>query len=193
MMDNLGDGIEGRMAARLKARRIELGLSMGELAERSGVSKAMIAKIEAVATSPTAVLLGRLCHGLGITLSALMASVEDEATDVARAAQQPYWRDPDTGLRRTVVSPPSPLGSVEIARIHLPAGAQVEYPTPPAVSFVQHLLIEAGELHFTIGERGTRLVAGDCLVARIDRPTAFAAPDADTGYLVIVERHGSAG
>ncbi|MGZ4401110.1 MAG: helix-turn-helix domain-containing protein [Gaiellaceae bacterium] len=63
------------MAERLRARRLELGLSLAELARSSGVSKAMIAKVEATASSPTAGVLGRLCNGLGITMSALMAAV----------------------------------------------------------------------------------------------------------------------
>jgi basic membrane lipoprotein Med (substrate-binding protein (PBP1-ABC) superfamily) len=65
------------MAAELRRRREELGLSLGGLSELSGVSKAMIGKIEAGGTSPTAGLLGRLCAGLGITLSALMAAAEE--------------------------------------------------------------------------------------------------------------------
>ncbi|MEK9970656.1 MAG: helix-turn-helix transcriptional regulator, partial [Ferrovibrio sp.] len=59
----------------MKARREEQGLSLADLAERSGVSKAMISRIERREASPTAALLGRLCAGLDITLSGLMAAV----------------------------------------------------------------------------------------------------------------------
>src|SRR5258708_4842683 len=98
--------MERRIAQGVKLRREHLGLSANDLAERSGVSRAMVSKIERLAVSPTAALLGRLCNGLGITLSSLIASAETAAgPPVARAAEQPVWRDPDTGLRRTMVSP----------------------------------------------------------------------------------------
>src|ERR1041384_8165748 len=82
-----------RMAERLRARRLELGLSLGELAALSGVSKAMIAKVESTTSSPTAGVLGRLCAGLGITMSALLAAVETADATQLTTADQPRWRD----------------------------------------------------------------------------------------------------
>ena len=60
---------ERRIAEGIKKRREALGLSANDLAERTGVSRAMVSKIERLDVSPTAVLLGRLCNGLGMTLS----------------------------------------------------------------------------------------------------------------------------
>ncbi|MFS2051678.1 helix-turn-helix domain-containing protein, partial [Variovorax sp. CT11-76] len=58
--------IDALIAHRLLALRQTQGLSLSELAERSGVSKAMISKVERAQSSPTAVLLGRLAAGLGV-------------------------------------------------------------------------------------------------------------------------------
>lgn len=183
------DALERRMAERLRARRAELDLSLAEVAQRSGVSKAMVARVETGAASPTAGLLGRLCAGLGITMSSLMAAVEQEDATVLAAADQPRWVDPATRLERTAVSPPTAFGRVEIARLRLPAGAAVDYPAPPAVAFSQHVVGIAGELRFTVGERTFDVRAGDCVAARIDRPTRLEAPGPDDAeYLVVVER-----
>ena len=179
------------MAERLRARRLELGLSLGDLAELSGVSKAMIAKVEATASSPTAGVLGRLCSGLGITMSALMAAVETEEATRLAAAEQPRWRDPATGLERVAVSPRTSFSAVEVARLRLPPGTVVDYPTPPSIAFAQHLVGVAGELRFTVGRSIFVVGPGDCVAARIDRPTRLAALGADAAeYLVIVERAG---
>ena len=60
-----------RLGRRLKATRLMRGLTLEQLAERSGVSRAMISRVERGESSPTAALLDRLCAGLGIVLSAL--------------------------------------------------------------------------------------------------------------------------
>ena len=54
------DDAEKRLAQRLRDEREQRGWSLGDLAERSGVSKAMLSKIERSEASPTAALLGRL-------------------------------------------------------------------------------------------------------------------------------------
>lgn len=182
------DVIEHRIAANLKTRREGLGLSLGQLAAQSGVSKAMIAKVESGASSPTASLLGRLCAGLGVTLSTLMNSVE--AADVAlfAAANQPTWRDSETGLTRTLVASASAHSTTEIARLVLPAGTSVEYGVIPRAPLRQHIYLLAGTLEFAIGGESTVLGPGDCLFAVIDRPTQFHVPGDDAAeYLVIQE------
>lgn len=191
MTTMVSDGIGERIAGRLRAHRLELGLSLADLAERSGVSKAMIGKVEAATSSPTAGVLGRLCGGLGITMSALMAAVETEDATLLPAADQPRWRDPETGLERVAVSPRTPAGNVEIARLRLPAGAAVDYPAPPGVAFAQHVVGVGGRLRFTVGRRSFDVGPGDCVAARIDRPTRLEAVGTDPAeYLVIVEGAG---
>jgi transcriptional regulator with XRE-family HTH domain len=177
------------MSERLRARRLELGLSLGDLAELSGVSKAMIAKVEATTSSPTAGILGRLCSGLGISMSALMAAVESEDATELLAADQPRWRDRATGLERVAVSPRTSFSAVEVARLRLRAGAVFDFPTPPSVAFAQHVVGVAGRVRFTLGERSFVVGPGDCVAARIDRPTRFEVlGDEPAEYLVIIER-----
>jgi transcriptional regulator with XRE-family HTH domain len=185
------DEMNVRIAERLRSRRLELGLSLGELAQLSGVSKAMIGKVEASTSSPTAGVLGRLCAGLRITMSALMAAIETEDATQLLAADQPRWRDPETGLERVAVSPRTPSSAVEVARLRLPAGTVVSYPTPPEIAFSQHILGVSGRVRFTVGERSFDVGPGDCVAARIDRPTRFEVLGADPAeYLAIVERAG---
>jgi transcriptional regulator with XRE-family HTH domain len=182
------DNIESRIASNLRRKREEIGLSLGQLAERSGVSKAMIAKVESCASSPTAGLLGRLCAGLGVTLSGLMMSAESADVGMHPAGSQPIWRDPETGLERVLVAPSSARSSVEIARLTLPAGAVVEYELVPTRLIRQHLVGIAGRLIFTIGGETNTIGPKDCLFAVIDRATRLEAPGPDPAeYYVIQE------
>jgi transcriptional regulator with XRE-family HTH domain len=182
--------MEQRIAAGLRRRREELSINVAELAARSGVSRAMISKIERLQVRPTAALLGRLCNGLGITLSALIASAEGPASaPIARADKQLAWRDPETGLRRTMVSPPDASARVEIVRIELPAQAEVEYDAQRRSFYAQQVVVLEGKLTIRRGAQTVELARDDCMQMGLDEPIAFANRGRRTcRYLVVVSR-----
>src|SRR5919106_6258055 len=103
------------IATTVQAARRSRGLSVEELAQRSGVSRAMIGKIERRQAQATAALLGRLSAALGMTLSELVAHAERDDRRLLRAAEQPAWTDPVSGYVRRALSPPAgtPLELVE--------------------------------------------------------------------------------
>src|SRR5712692_5182361 len=102
-MSVLLDDPAPRIAARLLLERDSRGWSLAYLAERSGVSKATISKIEREEVSPTAVILVRLAGAFDLTLAGLLLRAEGEGERLSRAAEQPVWRDPETGYLRTQV------------------------------------------------------------------------------------------
>src|SRR6202043_590120 len=75
-MSTIVDDLDSRLGARLKIERERRGWSLTDLAQRSGVSRAMINKVERGEASPTASLLGRLSGAFGVTLSTLLARIE---------------------------------------------------------------------------------------------------------------------
>jgi len=183
------DVMERRIAEGIKKRRDALGLSANDLAERSGVSRAMVSKIERLEVSPTAALLGRLCNGLGITLSSLIASAETSAgPPIARASEQPAWRDPDTKLLRTMISPRNTGSRVEIVQVELPSGAEVKYDAVRN-GYDQHLFILQGKLTLVEGDETIELGAGDCMHSRVDTAHVFANHGRTAcKYLVVIAR-----
>ena len=109
-MSIIGDDTGTRIARRLRLERDARGWSLADLAERSGVSKATISKIEREELSPTAVILVRLASAFDLTLAGLLVRAEGEGAQplLSRAADQPVWRDPATGYsRRQVFGRPS--------------------------------------------------------------------------------------
>ncbi|WP_210491424.1 XRE family transcriptional regulator [Patulibacter sp. SYSU D01012] len=177
------DDLTAALAGELRDARAAQGLSVAALAERSGVSRAMIAKVERGEAQPTAVLLGRLVAALGLTLSELLGRVEGGDQRLRRAADQPRWTDPASGLRRRALSPPgTPL---ELVEVELPPGAGVRYPADAATYVHQQVWVLDGALDVTEGSREHRLRAGDCLA--FGGPTANAFRTAGPGpcrYLV---------
>jgi len=160
-MSLLLDDTATRIAGRLRLERETRGWSLADLAERSGVSKATISKIEREEVSPTAVILIRLAGAFNLTLAGLLLRAEGQER-LTRATEQPVWRDPDTGyLRKQVFSRPDhPL---EIIRVELPAGQRVLLPASSYAHIRQAVWVQAGQL--VIIEAGERreLGTGDCL------------------------------
>jgi transcriptional regulator with XRE-family HTH domain len=155
------DSLTSSLAEAVQTARLARGLSQNALAERSGVSRAMIVKVEQGSAQPTAVLLGRLCAALGITLSELVARAELGARRLIRAADQVIWTDPDSGYRRRVVSPAG--AGLELVEIEMPPGAEVSFPAAAYASICQQIWILAGQLHLQEGDMLHELAEGDCL------------------------------
>ncbi len=190
-MDAVSTEVDERLAATLRSAREERGWSLGELSERSGVSKAMISKVERGEASPTAALLGRLSGALGRTLSELLAAAEDGAAGasrLARRAEQPVWCDPESRYRRRAVSPAG--SGVQVVEVELPRGRSVAYPADAYTFIEQQIWVLAGTLTFVEGEEEHVLAEGDCLrLADRPQPCTFANRGRTAvRYAVVVSR-----
>lgn len=182
------DNLTSRLAERVRLEREARSWSLSDLAEKSGVSRAMISKIERGEASPTAVLLGRLSGAFGLTLSSLLARAEAPSEFLRRQADQPVWRDPETGFTRRAISPTGEAG-LELVDAELPPGAQISYPASSYAFIRQQIWLRSGVLDFREGETTTRLEAGDCLELGPPRDCSFSNPGSEPArYLVVVVR-----
>lgn len=176
------------LATSLRGARLALGLSVSALAKRSGVSRAMIAKVEHAEAQPTAVLLGRLSAALGMTLSELVAQAEGDDRRLVRAADQPRWVDPQSGYERRAISPAAGA-PLELVEVELPASAQVSYPADAYAFIHQQIWVLHGRLVFCEGKTKHDLRAGDCLQLGPPAPCTFHNPGPRScRYLVALTR-----
>jgi transcriptional regulator with XRE-family HTH domain len=187
-MTTIVDDLSERIARRLRLERDGRNWSLADLAERSGVSKAMISKIERAEVSPTAVILVRLAAAFDLTLAGLMLRAEGQGERLIRANEQPVWRDPDSGyLRKQVFSRPDhPL---EIIRVELPAAQRVVLPASSYAHIRQVVWVQAGSL--VLIEAGERHVlgVGDCLGFGSPSEVTFAnETSAPCVYVVVLAR-----
>ena len=187
-MDRIVDEAEHRIAQRVRLERDARGWALADLAERSGVAKATISKIERAEISPTAVTLLRLAGAFDLSLAGLLLRAEGEGERLSRAADQPLWRDPASGyLRRQIFGRPDhPL---ELVQVEMPAGQSVTLPASSYARIRQLLIVQTGAL--TLTECGVRhvLAAGDCLGFGAPSEVVFANETAaPCTYLVLVAR-----
>ncbi|GAA3783091.1 XRE family transcriptional regulator [Streptomyces phyllanthi] len=179
--------VDARLARRLGELRAEHGWSLGELAERSDVSRSALSRAERGETSPTAAQLNRLCNVYGRTMSQLLSEVESEPVTVVRANEQSVWEDGASGFVRRSVSPPCPGLRGELVEGRLVAGADIAYDRPPVPGLEQHIWVLDGTLHFTAQDVEHHLAAGDCLRLRVWGPTRFRCPGpGDVRYALAV-------
>jgi transcriptional regulator with XRE-family HTH domain len=169
--------MDASVADRLRTLRSARGLTLDELAHRSGVSRAMISRIERGEASPTAALLGRVCAALGLSLARFFAAGGDEASPVARAAEQPVWRDPASGYVRRNVAPRPPGSTIDIVEVTFPPGERVHFENPWMARPVEQVVwVLDGVLDLTTGGETHRLETGDSLHMRLDSPNSFHNP-----------------
>ena len=178
--------IDATLGARIKLERESRGWSLTDLAQRAGVSRAMIHKIERGESSPTANLLGKLSGAFGLTISTLIARAETHGGRLLRLSDQPVWTDPETGYIRRHVSPQSDL-PLELVRVTLPSGKTVPMPRS-AFAFLRQLIhVLDGELTFVEGSVRHRMASGDCLELGPPADCAFVNESAaDCTYLVVL-------
>ncbi|OLP59089.1 DNA-binding protein [Xaviernesmea oryzae] len=187
---SLSDPIDSRLGHRLKHLRQMQRLTLDGLAERAGVSRAMISRIERGEASPTAQLLNRLCAALDTTLSRFFAQEDGAGDPLSRREAQRLWRDPATGYLRRSVSPERTGSPVDIIEVEFPAHGRVVF--DPHVfdgGTTQHVWVLQGAMRLTSGDVTCDLQAGDCLFMRLDDGQIFENPHAEPArYAVILHR-----
>src|ERR671914_507689 len=96
----------GEVGTRVRALRESLGLSLRDLAERSGVSAPMLSQVERGSTSPTLAVAGKIAGGLELTLSQLLRLDEGGHVVIVRAGQGRTRRRDGHGVEE--LTPPLP-------------------------------------------------------------------------------------
>jgi transcriptional regulator with XRE-family HTH domain len=186
-MEEVASALNSSIAAQVKRLRTRLGLSLDDLANRSGVSRSMISLIERAESSPTAVVLERLSVGLKVPLASLFNAPASETSPLARHADQPVWTDPDSGYTRRNVSPAAFASPIQIVEVEFPAGARVAYDTAAREPRVyQQIWLRRGRLEIRIADDRHSLEAGDCIAMELDRPIMFYNPGRETAHYAVV-------
>jgi transcriptional regulator with XRE-family HTH domain len=190
--------INERIARNLNQLRHERGLSPDELADRSGVSRAMVYRIESGNSSPTAVVLNKLATGLGVLLPTLLGPGDYKEPrlnlrhPVASRKTQATWQDPDSGYSRRTLTPSTADTPMQLSEIHFPAGARVTFENAfGELKVLQQVWMLEGQMDIRLGEQIAHLRCGDCMAMTLDEPITFHNPGTqDARYLVAITRSG---
>ena len=182
----------GRLGGRVKELRRGRDLTLEELAERSGVSRAMISKLERGEKNPTLVVAAKLAEGLGVTLSRLAGMEERREVVVVPRERRMVMRDPETGFKRQLLSPNLVGRAVEFIRDEIPEGSTSGVFPPHRSGVEEQIVVERGSLKARLGGEEYLLREGDALYFEADVPHCFDnAGGGECSYYLLISSRGT--
>ena len=181
------------IGARVKALRESAGLSLRDLAERSGVSAPMLSQVERGETSPTLTVAARIASGLDLRLSQLLRLDEGGAVTIVRAGQRRRGGNKRRGHSFEVLTSSQPGQRAELSRHTLAPGAAtgaadgVGGPHLHEPGSRETALVERGSLVLVCDGQRHELREGDCVTFDSDLPHHFENPTGqDAAFLAVV-------
>jgi transcriptional regulator with XRE-family HTH domain len=178
---------------RVRALREAMGLSLRELALRSGVSSAMLSQVERGETSPTLQVASRIAAGLELRLSQLLRLDESDSVTIVRSNERRVGGNSRRGHRAEVLTPPIPGQRAELSLHTLAPGAVTGGSDDPPMhepGSRETALVASGEVVLLCDGRPYPLGAGDCVTFDADLPHHFENPGPGEARLLAVVSAG---
>jgi len=173
---------------RIRALRDAMGLSLRDLAERSGVSAPMLSQVERGETSPTLAVAGKIAGGLELTLSQLLRLDEGEHVVVSRAAARRHSER--GGHRFEELTPPLPGQRADVSLHVLEPGATTggrEDPPMHEPGSRETAVVLTGTLVLVVDGTRHELQEGDSVTFDADLPHHFENEGAEaTRFLAVI-------
>jgi transcriptional regulator with XRE-family HTH domain len=178
------------IGARVRALRESSGLSLRELAERSGVSAPMLSQVERGETSPTLTVAARVAAGLELRLSQLLRLDEDGAVTVVRSSGRRRSGNARSGHRFEILTSSQPGQRAELSRHTLAPGASTGGADDPPIhepGSRETALVERGPVVLVCDGQRYELEQDDCVTFDADLPHHFEnTGDAEAAFLAIL-------
>jgi XRE family transcriptional regulator, regulator of sulfur utilization len=177
---------------RVKALREAEGLSLRDLAERSGVSAPMLSQVERGETSPTLQVAARIASGLQLRLSQLLRLDENGAS--VSIVPAGHGRTGGAGGHRyEVLTPPLPGLRAEVSRHVLAPGAVTGGAGDPPMhepGARETTLVQSGSPRLVIDGEPYALAEGDCVTFDADLPHHFENDGKEEAVLLAIVSAG---
>ncbi len=173
------------VGAALRRLRAERGLSLQQLAERSGVSRAMLGQVELDRSTPTITVVWKIATALGVPFSALLSGANTTEAQLLPAARARILRSADGTFSSRALFPFDRQRSVEFYEVRL-APRAVEHADAHAPGTTENLVLASGELELTVGDRTTVLGPGDAVLFVADVPHSYRNPGTVEALLYLV-------
>ena len=178
---------------RVRALREAMGLSLRDLAQRTGVSAPMLSQVERGETSPTLAVANRIASGLELTLSQLLRLDEADGVTVVKRSERRGGGAENTGHTYEIVTPPLPGQRAEVSCHVLAAGASTGGPGDPPMHEAgsrETAIVTDGGVRLVVGEAHYDLGDGDSVTFDADLPHHFENPHPDEARFLSVVSAG---
>jgi len=172
----------GQLGERLRAAREARRLTLEVVAERSGLTKGYVSKVERNQATPSVAVLIKLCAALDLSIGDLFNP--QNGRDLVRADDRQPITFGGSGLVESLITP-AHEGRVQVIHSLIePSGGSGEelYRLPCDVEVV---FVVSGRLTITISDRVVTLDAGDTITFSPQEPHSFYNPDSTSQCEVV--------
>ena len=180
MTDEVQEVVQ-RIGRRLRGARGERGLTLQQVAEASGLTRAFISQLERGETSASVSSLYRICSALGVELQELF---EPPQSSLVRASERKASFLGGTGVVDYLLTPESERRAELIETQIDPGGAaDDELFTRPGDLVIAH--VRSGNLEIRFENETVTLAEGDTLTFDPTAPHTWRNPSAQTKAVVL--------
>jgi len=167
-----GPEISKAVAENLRTIRAERNLSLTQLAELSGVSRAMLNQIEREKSAPTINVVFKITTALGLPFSALLTGHEPERATLLPADRSWQLRSQDGSFASRALFPLEGPRTTEFYELKIAPGA-VERAEPHRPGTRENIVVNEGRLRIDVDGDRFELGPGDAIVFGADCPHAY--------------------
>lgn len=175
------------LGSRIRGLRQQRRLTLETLAERSGVSRAMLSKIERGENNPTLVVVVKIAMGLGITTSQLIDMDERRDVVLTPRSRRRIFRDAETGFERHLLFPAFEGAGLEFVMHVLPPGITSGDMPAHMRGARKYVVVDGGILRVVLPTAAYALEEGDSLYFECDVEHRFEnAGDGICSYYLVI-------
>lgn len=178
-----------RIAHSLRRHREAAGISVSELARRSGISKATVSQLENGSGNPSVETLWALGDALGIPFADLVDEpvVESRLVRLADLGGVPRVPSSDAPYIATLLSASPPSARRDLYLIQAEPGGP-RRSLPHRAGTTEHVVLVAGAARVGPPETAESLSPGDYITYRGDAPHVFEALEPGTVAVLVSEQ-----
>ena len=173
--DQLGaDEVTHRVAINLREQRRKRDLTLDQLAQITGVSRAGLSQIETCSTNPTLGMLWRIAAGLGVPFTALVGEAQP-AISVLRRDDARVVRSSNRQFERLPLMPSAAGRQIEVYELRLSPRAR-HVSESHGVGARELVIVLQGALRMGAGDRFEDLHVGDSMLFNANTTHVYENP-----------------
>jgi transcriptional regulator with XRE-family HTH domain len=166
--------LAGRVAEHLREQRKRRDLSLDQLAQVTGVSRAALSQIETQKTNPTIGVLWKIASGLGIPFSDLTGEAR-AALSVLRRGESQLLRSIGGKFDSRPLMPADGIPKIEMYELRFSAHSRhASEPHGPGTQEI--LIVLSGSMKMIVGDQSNDLAVGDSVVFDANKPHIYENP-----------------
>ena len=179
------------VGANLRRLRVKRGLSLERLAQRSGVSRAMLGQIELGRSVPTITLLWKVARALDVTFAALIVRGPELTPRVLSSSGARLLTNQAGTFTSRALFPSGVPRRSEFYELRLKRGGEeVATPHPPGTT--ENLIVSAGAIQISVESTVHQLQSGDAIFFTADVPHAYRNVGAVDAVMYLVMSYSDA-